>query len=185
MLARRQCPSVHRRSWSSAPAAVRARQVVCSSRKQKHQQSKTRQQQQSSLPEQHYYLPTSAEQSLESIYAAQDAAEAAQQQLRSSDPFAAAADVSPTLRSILDIYRDVQQLYHKTIKTVMQQHPDLATSPAGGAQTAGQPLFPAFFESCMSLCRLHVLQRLHVLPVWPPPFGPHHTRLLHTCIIEP
>jgi hypothetical protein len=133
MLVRTSVPSIHSRSWSTAPAAVRARQVVCNSRKQKHQ-SEARQQQQQDVsvqPDQQYYLPTPAEQSLESIHAAQDAAEAAQQQLRSSDSFATAAAVSPTLRSILDIYRDVQQLYHKAIRTVMQRHPDLATSPAG------------------------------------------------------
>jgi hypothetical protein len=70
--------------------------------------------------------------SLQSVLAAQAAAEAAQQELLATGPLAeAAAAGNELVSSILSTYSTVQRLYHKAVLPFLERHPQYIDSFAG------------------------------------------------------
>lgn len=66
------------------------------------------------------------------IFAAQAAAEAAQQELMTSGRLAEVAAENELLSNILNTYTTLQRLYHKALRPFLDLHPQYAGSPAGG-----------------------------------------------------
>ena len=76
-------------------------------------------------------LPTAEQTSVQDIFAAMSAAEAAQQQLLVSGRLAEAAAGSAVMKDVLTSYSTVQKLYHKGYSAFLDRYQQMAVSPAG------------------------------------------------------
>jgi hypothetical protein len=85
----------------------------------------------SSQPLLRFQLSADPTQPVAAVAEAMGAAEAAQQALLDSGPLAEEAQQNQLLQSILQTYSTLQRLYHKAMLQQLQQHEQLARTPAG------------------------------------------------------